>query len=180
MSRLAPQQNQGPSPPVLSIVGLSGSGKTTLLEKVVRELNDRGYRLAVIKHHHHRGLQFDKPGTDTWRFAQAGADHVVLAGPDKAIHIRSFAEEPGLKQLASGIRGVDLIITEGYKHEAIPKIVVMRGESSPPPLSDEGTVVAVASDRSTDLPVPCFDIDDAVSVADFIERRFLRPSDSPT
>ncbi len=159
--------------PIISVVGHSGSGKTTLLEKLIRELKQRGYRLAVIKHHHHRGLQFDKPGKDSWRFAQAGADHVILAGPDQAAHLRTFAREPTLEEIASNIRDVDLILTEGYKHADAPKIEISRGQNTPTLISDPGDLVAIASEHLFDLDVPHFELDDVSRLADFIETRFL-------
>jgi len=160
-------------PPIVSIVGRSGSGKTTLLEKLVLELKRRGYRLAVIKHHRHAGLHVDTPGKDTWRFAQAGADHVMLAGPDRAYHLRSYQEEPPLEELAACMDGVDLILTEGYKGEATPKIEVIRGPEEPVLVSDPDQVAAVATDRALDLDPPQYYLDDPVSLADFIEERFL-------
>lgn len=38
--------------PVISFVGRSNSGKTTYLIKLISELKKRGYKVAVIKHHH--------------------------------------------------------------------------------------------------------------------------------
>jgi 4-hydroxy-tetrahydrodipicolinate reductase len=158
--------------PIVSIVGHSGSGKTTLLEKLIGELKQRGYQLAVIKHHHHRGLQLDEPGKDSWRFTQAGADHVVLAGPDRAAHLRTYSEEPSLQQVASGIRDVDLILTEGYKHADAPKIEVSRGQTTL--VADPDHLVAIATDRPFDVDVPRFDLDEVNRLADFIETRFLK------
>jgi molybdopterin-guanine dinucleotide biosynthesis protein B len=160
--------------PVVSVIGHSGSGKTTLLERLIRELKQRGYRLAVIKHHHHRGLQFDEPGKDSWRFAQAGADHVLLAGPDKTAHLHTYSREPTLAQIVSGIQDVDLIITEGYKHEDTPKIEVTRREVEPTLISKPDELVAIASDRTFDLDVPQFELDDVGQLAAFIEARFLK------
>jgi len=68
--------------PVVSIVGKSNSGKTTLLEKLIPELKRRGYRVATVKHDTH-GFEIDRPGKDTWRLAQAGADAVVISSGDK-------------------------------------------------------------------------------------------------
>ncbi len=161
--------------PILSIVGYSGSGKTTLLEKLIKELKRRGYRLAVIKHHHHRGLRLDEPGKDTWRFAQAGADHIVLAGPDRAAHLYTFEEEPALEELASGIQDVDLILTEGYKHADAPKIEIVRGQIKPDLISEPNDLVAVVSDQHLDLAVPQIELNDVGQLADFIQDRFLRP-----
>lgn len=159
--------------PVVSVVGHSGSGKTTLLEKLVRELKQRGYRLAVIKHHHHRGLQFDTPGKDSHRFVQAGVDHVVLAGPDSAVHIRRFEEEPPVESLLSVIQDVDLILTEGYKHADTLKIEVNRSETEAPLISDRDSLIAVASDQHLDVDVPRFDLEDAGGLATFIETHLL-------
>lgn len=159
--------------PVVSIVGYSGSGKTTLLERLIRELKQRGYRLAVIKHHRHRGLQLDRPGKDTWRFAQAGADHIVLAGPDKAAHLQTFTEEPSLEQIVSNIQDVDIVLTEGYKGANTPKIEISRGEPKLELITDPDDLIAIASDRSFDLAVPQFELDDVSRLADFIEARFL-------
>lgn len=165
--------------PVISIVGQSGSGKTTLLERLLREMKQRGYRLAVIKHHRHRSLHFDTPGKDSYRFARAGIDHVVLAGPDRAVHIRSFDEEPPLKAHLSLIDGVDLIFTEGYKHADTCKIEISRGETGARLVSDPNTVIAIVSDQRRDVSVPQFGLDDIAGLADFIEADLLseiRPS----
>jgi len=65
-----------PQIPVISIEGgKSNSGKTTLLVKIIREAKRRGWRVAILKHDVH-GFEMDKPGKDTWRHAQAGADIV--------------------------------------------------------------------------------------------------------
>jgi molybdopterin-guanine dinucleotide biosynthesis protein MobB len=130
--------------------------------------------LAVIKHHHHRGLSFDRPGKDSWRFARAGADHVILAGPDRATHFRTFSEEPTLEQIASGIENVDLILTEGYKHASAPKIEISRGQTKPPLISDRDDLVAVVADRPFDVDAPQFELEDVIGLTDFIETRFLK------
>ena len=67
-------------PPVVSFVGKPDSGKTTLLEKLIPELNRRGYRVGTIKHHVHQ-FEMDKPGKDTFRHKQAGARVVALSSP---------------------------------------------------------------------------------------------------
>lgn len=68
--------------PVISIVAKSGTGKTTLMEKIIKELKLKNYKLAVIKHDAH-SFEIDKPGKDTWRHAQAGADIVAISSPEK-------------------------------------------------------------------------------------------------
>ena len=167
--------------PIVSVVGRSGSGKTTFVEKLIRELKARGYRLAVIKHHHHPDFAFDVPGKDSYRFAQAGADHVLVAGPTKVAHVRQFASEPPLEDVVANIDGVDLIITEGYKRADTPKIEVSRGAvggaagvgAASDLVAAPDRLVAIVSDRSFRLPVPQFGLEDVAGVADLIEARLL-------
>ena len=84
--------------PIISFVGNSKSGKTTFLEKVVRELKQRGYRVAVIKHSHH-DFDIDQPGKDSWRFSQAGSDIVAVSSPNKMAFIEHVDTEITLAQL---------------------------------------------------------------------------------
>ncbi len=160
--------------PIVSIVGFSDSGKTTLLERLIPELRRRGYRVAVVKHHPHPGVETDAPGTDTWRLARAGAEQVALVTPDQVVHWKRREGEPPLSEVVAEIRGVDLILTEGFKKERFPKVEVHRNTDFPPPIGPLEEVVAIVSDRRFDLPVPQFDPDDVQGLADLIEERFLR------
>jgi molybdopterin-guanine dinucleotide biosynthesis protein B len=115
---------------VVSFVGTSGTGKTTLIEGSVRELKKRGYRVAVIKHAHH-GFEMDRPGKDTWRFAQAGSDMVLVSSPDRIAIIERVSEEIWLPQLLTMIADkVDIVLVEGYKWASKVKIEVSGTEKS--------------------------------------------------
>lgn len=158
----------------VSIVGYANSGKTTLLEKLIPELKRRGYRVATIKHHHH-DFDIDRPGKDTWRHAAAGAETVVLASPKKIAVIRSLGEEMTLPAIIAGLPEVDLVVTEGYKKEAYPKIEVYRADTSPGLLNAPGELLAVVSDAAPPVPgvtwLPSWDI---VGIADIIESRVIK------
>ena len=80
------------------VAASSNSGKTTLIEKVIRILKDRGLRVAVIKHAS-AGFDLDRPGKDSWRFQQAGADTVILSGPGRVALMRKIEQEPTLMSL---------------------------------------------------------------------------------
>ena len=58
--------------PYLAFVGRSKTGKTTVIEKLIPALREKGFKIAVIKHHHH-DFDIDIPGKDTYRYKQAGA-----------------------------------------------------------------------------------------------------------
>jgi molybdopterin-guanine dinucleotide biosynthesis adapter protein len=159
--------------PLISIIGKSKSGKTTLLEKLIPELKRRGYRVATIKHHAHAGLEFDNPGKDTWRYAQAGSDVVVIAGPDKLATIRQLEHELTLDEIAASIQDVDIILTEGFKKAGKLAIEVVRQERGQELIGDPGQLLAVASDAIFEMPTQWFHLNDVRGIADLIELRLL-------
>lgn len=162
--------------PIVTIIGKSGCGKTTVLEKLVIELKNRNYKLATIKHHSHRGFDIDKPGKDSWRFAQAGSDHVIIASPDKIASYRKVEHELSLDEIAEGVSDVDLILVEGYKQAEKPSLEVVRAANSREVLGSQEQRFAVAADFPLDLGVPQFGLEDVWEIADLIETRFLKQS----
>lgn len=159
--------------PILTIIGRSGAGKTTLIEKLIAELGRRGIRVATVKHHAHPGLEVDRPGSDSWRFAQAGSAHVILAAPDTIIGYRRPERELSLDEVVAGISGVDLILVEGYKRAGKPAIEVLRSAVGGELLGDPAYRIAVVSDRPVTVDVPRFDLDDVREIADFVQVRVL-------
>lgn len=158
----------------LSFVAKSGAGKTTLLEKVIAELKLRGYRIGVVKHDAHR-FEIDHPGKDSHRLTAAGADTMLISSPEKLALVKQHPAEPGLEELlATYFSDVDLILTEGFKKNRLPKIEVHRRERSATLLCRgeeyDPTLLAVASDEPLELDVPLLDLNDPRQVADFVER----------
>lgn len=159
--------------PIVCIVGKSDVGKTTLIEKLLKELKKRKYKVATIKHDVH-GFDIDKPGKDTWRHAQAGADTVTISSPNRIAMIKKVDEEWTLNKLIELNDDVDLILTEGYKRSNKPKIEVFRSEMYNELLCSPEELVAIASDIKHDIVgVPVCDINDASSLVDIIEEKIL-------
>lgn len=159
--------------PVISIVGCSNCGKTTYLEKVIREFKDRGYRVATIKHDVH-GFEMDKPGKDTWRHAQAGADVVCISSPDKMAMIKKVDQELLLDEVIAFITDVDIIFTEGYKRESKQKIEVYRQAVSARPLCNKQDLLAIATDIYLYDDIPQFRLEDVKEMAQFLEDNVLK------
>lgn len=164
--------------PIVSIVGKSNSGKTTLIEKIIPELIRRGYRVATIKHDVH-GFDIDEEGKDSWRHRKAGADAVILSSPKQIALIRSVDRDLAAAELGDRfIDDVHIIITEGFKKDIQPKIEVFRKEMHRDLLTTtDDNVLAVVSNQTFDLSVPCLDLDDVNGVVDVIEKTFLDHDD---
>lgn len=159
-------------PAVICIVGRSQSGKTTLIEKLIPELNRRGYRIGTIKHSHHI-FDFDKTGKDSWRHKDAGAETVIIASPGKIAMVKNDTEGT-LEGLINFFEDVDLVITEGYKGARRPKIEVVRSaRHGDAILKNDRFLVAAVADVDLDLKVPVFGLEDIHPLADFIEATYL-------
>jgi molybdopterin-guanine dinucleotide biosynthesis protein B len=160
--------------PIISIVGKSDSGKTTLIEKLIPELTRRGYRIATVKHDIH-GFEVDREGKDSWRHKKAGAHTVIISSPQRLALIRDVEKDLTLEEIREKlVQDVDLIISEGYKKDAQPKIEVFRKEKHQELLcTKKDNLAAVVTNQSFDIDVPCFDLEDMKGLADFIGKSFL-------
>ena len=164
----APSETDNRDIPMLSFTARSGTGKTTYLEQLIPLLKQEHLRLAVLKHDAH-GFQMDKPGKDSYRFTQAGADHVILTSASQTAAIFSHpSENPSLGFLAEKIRNVDLIITEGYKLENMPKIELLRRGYHETPVSNPENLLALVSDFPYETTLPVFDLNSPADIIPFI------------
>jgi len=172
---------RGYGPPAVSFVAKSGTGKTTLLEKVIAELTRRGYRIGSIKHDAHR-FDIDHEGKDSWRLTRAGASPMVVSSAEKLalVHPNARGEMTLDEVIYRYMTDADLVITEGYKTGALPKIEVHRAERSPELLcaTRDGQVldhrlIGVVSDEDLPLPVPRFPLDHPGPICDYLEEQFL-------
>ena len=156
---------------IYGVIGWKNSGKTSLMERLVAEITGRGFSVSTVKHVHH-AVDLDHPGKDTFRHRQAGAREVVLASADRfALMVEHRGAEPELTTVLARLAPVDLVLVEGYKRDAHPKVEVWRAETGHPLIQPGDPLVrAVATDAVLNLPVPVLDLNDTGAVADFILR----------
>lgn len=154
--------------PVVSLAAYSGTGKTTFMVKLIRELKNRNLRIAAVKHDAHE-FEIDKEGKDSWLMTQAGADVTGLISGTKAALMLN--EPVPASDFLDKITGVDLILTEGYKTENWPKIMLHRsGTGKPLPLPPE-KCLAVISDVKVKGAGVLFGLEDAAAVAEFLMQK---------
>ncbi|HUL65941.1 MAG TPA: molybdopterin-guanine dinucleotide biosynthesis protein B [Burkholderiaceae bacterium] len=153
----------------IGFIGYSNTGKTTLIEKLVPLFTAQGLRVAAIKHAHH-GFDMDRPGKDSYRYRQAGAQQVLIATAERWALLTETPRPAALADLVAHLAPCDLVIVEGFRSEgAFPRIEVRRRSNTEPPLfPHDPNVIAVATDHPVETSLPVLDLNDAAKIATFV------------
>ena len=160
---------------VLGLLGWSGSGKTHLLTRLLPIFIARGLTVSTIKHAHH-GFDLDQPGKDSYQHREAGAREVLISsGKRWALMHELDGTEPELPDLLARLSPCDLVLVEGFKASAHPKIEVFRtGQDRPAFWPSRPDVVAVATDDAAlACDRPLLNLNDAEAIVDW-SLTFLR------
>jgi molybdopterin-guanine dinucleotide biosynthesis protein B len=150
--------------------GWSGSGKTTLIEKLIPRFVQHGLRVSLIKHAHHT-FDVDQPGKDSYRHRHAGASEVLVTSSRRWVlmHELRGAHEPTFEEQVKRLSPCDLLLVEGFKFAAIPKLEVWRTETGEGLLHpNDPHIVALATDAKVPTRLPVFDLNDDAAIASFI------------
>lgn len=165
--------------PLVGFAAFSGTGKTTLLKKLVPLLVSRGVRVAMVKHAHH-AFDIDHPGKDSYELRKAGATQVLVASDQREALMTEKTEvaEPDLEALIGRLQqdALDLILVEGFKRAAFPKIELLRPSLGKTALyPHDENIIAVATDAELPVPtrLPVLDINDTEAIASFITVNIL-------
>jgi molybdopterin-guanine dinucleotide biosynthesis protein B len=156
---------------IIGLAGWSGSGKTTLITKLIPRLTARGISVSTLKHAHH-GFDLDQPGKDSFFHRTAGATEVIISSAKRWAILHELREQPewDLAALVGKMSPVDLVLVEGFKRDAFPKLEIHRIANGKPLIHPEDPhIVAVASDSA--LPaaqVPVVDLNDIEAIADLL------------
>lgn len=171
--------NPSANKPILSLcASSSGVGKTTLLAKLIPLLAARNIQVSVIKHTHHN-FAIDVPGKDSYVIREAGAVQMLLGSNQRwaltteltRIAGRDSAIDTSLNELLAQLNQnlVDMILVEGFRHEAIPKIEIYRPSLKQLLLADSDiNIIAVASDGEVTTRLPILDLNNPPAIVEFI------------
>ena len=169
---MGPETHVRPQP-LFGIAGWSNSGKTTLIEKLAAHFAEQGLRVATIKHTHHK-FDIDSVGSDTSRHRAAGAAETAIVSGSRIAVVEEIETrgEPKLQDVAARLSPADIILVEGYKSAAIPKIEVRRQATAAEKLlaACDPLVIGIAADYDLDgHGKPVFSLDDVPGIAGLIE-----------
>jgi molybdopterin-guanine dinucleotide biosynthesis adapter protein len=164
--------------PILGFAAASGTGKTTLLTQLLPLLKKAGLRVGLIKHSHH-DFEIDYAGKDSFELRKAGATPVLLVSKYRRAIIEEFENqtEPTLaEQIALfDVTKIDLILVEGFRHEAFAKIELHRAALNKPLLFlNDAHIIAVATDAVLETNLPQLNLNQPSEIADFILHTFLK------
>lgn len=108
--------------PVVRVVGPGRNvGKTWLATHLVAELVARGYEVGAVKRSHHP-VPEDRAGSDTDRFASAGATTVAYGASDGTL-TRSAAVSDVSALLPAFGASVDLVVVEGFRTDTLGAVL---------------------------------------------------------
>ena len=141
---------------IISIVGLKKTGKTSLTGKIIKELSNRGFKVASIKHSHHQ-MEMDHEGTDTYKQMEAGSDFVVGIGGRTYFNINERLDLERILFLMKLMENPDFVVIEGFKAYPYAKIATCEE------VKDEYTIKVVNSFEITD--------EELLELVDLVEER---------
>lgn len=159
--------------PLLAIAAWSGTGKTALLKQLIPALCDKGIRPGLIKHTHH-DMDVDTPGKDSYELRKAGAMQTLVASSQRWALMTETPEQPelDLSKLVSRMdtSSLDVILVEGFKHEAVAKILLYRDNCghSIEELAIDKHVIAIASDTPISTSLPLLDLNNLKEIVEFV------------
>lgn len=185
-------------PFVFCVCGIKNSGKTRMVLSLLSAAQSKGYKCAVVKRDGHDVFS-DAPGTDTFKFSQAGAlgtavfsdkrfmlcaptetfckPKSVTAATETACMAKTAAAQELVEELTARCPGLDFVIIEGLKDSALPKIEVLRREVSARTTCNKENLICLASDFALDGAddgVPTMDSSDAEGIFSLVEKYFLQ------
>lgn len=126
----------------IGVVGQQNSGKTWLIERLIEASFAQGIHVGVIKHDGHLAAtdadDWEKPGSDTARYTEAGAVATVLTGGGRVLsRFRDDRSNDVLYlcqqlELSAQTRGqpLQLILVEGFQKSPLPKVGVAQSPSN--------------------------------------------------
>jgi molybdopterin-guanine dinucleotide biosynthesis protein B len=170
---------------VIAVVGSKKSGKTTTIENLIKELTERGYKVAAIKHIAEPDFTIDTAGKDTWKFAKAGAKTIISVAANEIATIeKGTTKSVSLEKLLKKCRGNDIVFIESFKKlvalkKNIPKIVITKSKKEAiDALETFKPILAFSGPYSTEalgLAVPYADgLKNTQKLASIIEKAMLK------
>jgi molybdopterin-guanine dinucleotide biosynthesis protein B len=149
---------------VVAFSGPSNSGKTTLIVKISNILQDRGYKVAIIKHDPKDKASFDKEGKDSYKFSQTGANVAVIS-PSRTTIFKQ--ESSSFEDATKALGEFDYLLVEGLKTLELPRITIFRDRVDPE-YFEYSDAFAVDNTITQSLPKTTLNLNDPEQIIQWI------------
>ncbi|MFA7084167.1 MAG: molybdopterin-guanine dinucleotide biosynthesis protein B [Arcobacteraceae bacterium] len=131
--------------------GPSNNGKTTLVVKVASILQDRGFKVAIVKHDPKDKARFDREGKDSDKFSQTGAD-VAVVSPNRTTLFKQSSSS--IDELITLFDEFDYLLVEGLKTLPLPRVSVFRNHLDESYFEVSNAIACDESIDTTNIPEP--------------------------
>ena len=157
----------------IGVIGYKKTGKTSLVTNLARELTQRGYRIATLKHIL-QAKHLDLPFKDTAKHLQHATQTAAISPAESVIF---FNHRKSLEEMIKYL-DADFLLIEGFSQEkTFPKIVCFKESSEAKELFD-GLQIGAATltpPSKINLGVPVFNIlEDVEKIADLVSKRSFK------
>ena len=122
---------------IIVVKGFKKTGKTTTCTNIISELKRRGHSVGGAKDTHFEGFAMDRPGSDSWKLAEAGASTVIISGPKETDVL--YQKRVEIRQLLD-LYEEDWLVCEGDIGLPVPNIVTGRTTEDLDGRRDENTI----------------------------------------
>lgn len=164
---------------IVTIVGIRAAGKTTVVEALLRALTARGQRVGTVKTVFCPTFHMDKPGSNTDRHTQAGAELVTARAELETSLL--YPRRLQMSEILTHYADCDWVLCEGDYDIPAARIVASHGEEDARERINDRTLALsglISNDRQEldGLPVlhPERDID---ALADLLMERVADAED---
>ncbi|WP_331775776.1 molybdopterin-guanine dinucleotide biosynthesis protein B [Sulfurospirillum sp. 1612] len=152
----------------IAFSGPSDSGKTSLIVKVSNQLQKK-YEIAIVKHDPSDKATFDQEGKDSWKFAQTGAEVLVVSETRTTFFSQRRKD---LDEIIRTIGEFDLLMVEGLKTLPLPRISIFRNKIDESYFKYSNAIAIDDSINVNDYNIPeditVLDLNDTDAIIDWV------------
>ena len=154
---------------IIGVVGWKNSGKTYFVSNIIKKLKLKNYRVASIKHAHHE-FDIDHKNTDSYIHREAGSSQVIVSSSKRWVKITELnnSKEQTLSDLINQLSDTDIVVVEGFKNEAHPKIEIITNGNNKYLFNQISNIKAIISEVQIDTNLKQFKKNEIDNIVNFI------------
>ena len=153
--------------------GPSNSGKTTLVVKVSNILQDKGFKVCIVKHDPKDKARFDRSGKDSDKFSQTGADVAVVSTNRTTMFKQNTSS---IEEIIELFGDFDYLLVEGLKTLPLPRISIFRNSLDETYFEVTNAIASDDTINNDDIPnsIDKLDLNNSEEIISWIEKNAKR------